>query len=268
MGVSTKIGLEVLRHGVCGEKRVKLVYSVLNQTKGHYKGHSQINFVLDKTFDMNKIKTNVRSYFGDGMKKEKQTKGEVTRLAVENAAISLFLEQGYHATSMRQIAERAELALGGIYNHFASKDEIFEAIIVDQHPYKKILPLITAVEGDTAQEFFSNAFRIVVIELGKQPEFINLMFIELVEFKGKHGSIMLREIAPKVLPVFEKLVKNMKGLRYKNPAVLMRSFFGAIISYFTTEMIISNSVISNLLPKNSTDIYIDIFLNGVVKESA
>ena len=43
------------------------------------------------------------------MKIEKQTKGEVTRLAVEDAAISLFLEQGYHATSMRQIAKRAGL---------------------------------------------------------------------------------------------------------------------------------------------------------------
>jgi AcrR family transcriptional regulator len=202
------------------------------------------------------------------MKKEKQTKGEVTRLAIEDAAISLFLEQGYHATSMRQIADRAELALGGIYNHFSSKDEIFEAIIIDQHPYKKILPLIAAVEGETAQEFFSKAFRIVVTELGNQPEFINLMFVELVEFKGKHGSVMLREIAPRVLPVFEKLVKNMKDLRYKNPAVLMRSFFGAVIAYFTTEMILSNSVISHLLPKNSTDVYIDIFLNGILKEPA
>ncbi len=202
------------------------------------------------------------------MKKDKQTKGEVTRLAIEDAAISLFLEQGYHATSMRQIADRAQLALGGIYNHFASKDEIFEAIIIDQHPYKKILPLIAAVEGATAQEFFGKAFRIVVTELGNQPEFINLMFVELVEFKGKHGSIMLREIAPNVLPVFEKLVKNMKDLRYKNPAVLMRSFFGAVIAYFTTEMILSDSVISHLLPKNSTDIYIDIFLNGILKEPA
>ena len=201
-------------------------------------------------------------------KKENLKKGETTRLAVEDAAIKLFLEQGYHATSMRQIADHAGLALGGIYNHFASKDEIFEAIIIDQHPYKKILPLVIAVEGDTAEEFFGNAFRIVVEELGKRPEFINLMFIELVEFKGKHGSIMLREIAPKVLPVFEKIVKNMKGLRYKNPAVLMRSFFGMIISYFVTEMIISNSVISNLMPKNSTDIYIDVFLNGILKEPA
>lgn len=202
------------------------------------------------------------------MKPEKTMKGDVTRLAIEEAAIRLFLEQGYHATSMRQISKQAGLALGGIYNHFSSKDEIFEAIIVDQHPYKKILPLILAVEGDTAEEFFRNAFQIVINELGNQPEFINLMFIELVEFKGKHGSVMLREIAPRVLPIFEKAVKTMKGLRVSHPAVLMRSFFGMIISYFITEMVISNSVVSKLMPRNSTDLYIDLFLKGILKEPA
>jgi len=199
------------------------------------------------------------------MKTEKHTKGEATRLAIEDSAISLFLERGYHATPMRQIAKRAGLALGGIYNHFSSKEDIFEAIIIDQHPYKKILPLILAVEAETAEEFFGGAFRIVIRELGNRPEFMNLMFIELVEFKGKHGSVMLREIAPKVLPIFEKIIKNMKGLRVKNPAVLMRSFFGMIISYFVTEIIISDSVISKLMPRNSDDAYVDMFLHGILK---
>lgn len=202
------------------------------------------------------------------MSKEKQTKGEVTRMAVEEAAISLFLEQGYHATSMRQIADRAELALGGIYNHFSSKDEIFEAIIIDQHPYKRILPLIMAAQDSGTEDFFSNAFRIVIRELGQEPEFLNLMFIELVEFKGKHGKLMLREIAPKVLPVFEKVIKARKDLRVTNPAVLMRSFFGIIISYFMTDMVIADSVVSKLMPKNATDAYVDIFLHGILKESA
>jgi AcrR family transcriptional regulator len=202
------------------------------------------------------------------MKNEKQTKGEATRLAIENAAISLFLEQGYHATSMRQIAKRAHIALGGIYNHFSSKEEIFEAIIVDQHPYKKILPLVLAVKWESAEEFFRSAFRIVICELGQRPEFMNLMFIELIEFKGKHGSLLLREIAPKVLPIFKKIVKSMRGLRVRNPAVLMRFFFGMIVSYIVTEMIIADSLISRLMPKNTTDIYIDIFLKGILKEPA
>lgn len=197
--------------------------------------------------------------------KDTPTKGETTRLAIEDAAIELFLEHGYHATSMRQIAEQAGLALGGIYNHFSSKEEIFEAIIIDKHPYRKILPMILQVEGETAEEFLRNAARIAMNELGSEPIFIKLMFIEIVEFEGRHGALMLKEIAPKVLPVFEKLVKSRQGLRVTHPAVLLRSFFGMIISFYITEMVISNSVISKLLPKNSMDSYVDIFLHGILK---
>ncbi len=193
------------------------------------------------------------------------TKGETTRLAIEDAAIQLFMEQGYHATSMRQIAERAGLALGGIYNHFASKDELFESIIVDKHPYKRILPLVMETPGDTAEEFLRNAFKVTVTELGKNPIYMKLMMIEMVEFNGRHGAAMLKEIAPKVLPAFEQMLKLRKGLRINNPAMFLRSFFGMIISYFLTEMITANSVISKFMPKNAADVYIDIYLHGVLK---
>jgi len=201
------------------------------------------------------------------MPKDKPTKGETTRLAIEDAALSLFMEQGYAATSMRQIAERAELALGGIYNHFASKDEIFAGIIVDKHPYKKILPAILAAEGETLEEFFRHAFHLIIAEMGERPEFVNLMLIELVEFKGKHGARMIKEIAPKILPVFEKVVKSRKNLRVINPAVLMRSFMGLVVSHLITEMIVSKSIISKLMPKNTEEAYIDIFLHGILKPS-
>ncbi len=197
---------------------------------------------------------------------ETQTKGETTRLAIEDAAVKLFMERGYHATSMRQIAEQAGLALGGIYNHFASKDELFEAIIIDKHPYKKILPAILAAEGETVEDFLNSAVKITLNELGTEPLFIKLMFIEIVEFNGRHGAIMLREIAPKVLPVFERLVKSRKDLRVTNPAMLMRSLFGMIISYYITEMVISNSIVSKMMPKNAMDTYVDIFLHGILKQ--
>jgi AcrR family transcriptional regulator len=197
--------------------------------------------------------------------KDIPTKGETTRLAIEDAAIELFMENGYHATSMRQIAEHAGLALGGIYNHFASKEELFEGIIVDKHPYKKILPLILEAQGDTAEDFLKNAMRIVITELGREPYYLKLMMIEFVEFSGGHGAAMLKEIMPKVFPVFEQVVKLRKDLRVTNPAMLMRSFFGMVLSYFITEMVISNSVISNLMPKNPMDVYADIFLHGILK---
>ena len=202
-------------------------------------------------------------------KKDTPTKGEVTRLAIEDAAMELFLTQGYAATSMRQIAAKAnKMALGGIYNHFASKEEIFEGIIIDKHPYKKILPALLAAEANNLEDFFTNAFHLIIAEMGQRPEFVNLMLIELVEFKGKHGSIMLKEIAPKMLPVFERVIKSRKNLRVTNPAILMRSFVGLVVSYLITEMIISNSIITKLMPKNTEDAYVDIFLHGVIKETA
>ncbi len=198
-------------------------------------------------------------------KKEIQTKGEVTRVAVEDAALDLFMKQGYHATSMRQIAEQAGLALGGIYNHFAGKDEIFEAIIIDKHPYKKVLPAILEARGDTAEEFFKSAMRLIIAELGKEPYYINLMFIEFVEFKGKHATVIMREIAPKILPVMEQIIKTRKSMRVTNPAMLLRSFMGLIVSYYITETIIGNSTLSKLMPKDSVDAYADIYLHGILK---
>jgi AcrR family transcriptional regulator len=195
-------------------------------------------------------------------------KGEATRLAVEDAALELYMDQGYHATSMRQIADKAGLALGGIYNHFKSKEEIFEAIIVDKHPYKKILPIVLATETENLEDFLTNAMQVVIRELGSEPYYMKLMLIELIEFNGQHGSSILKLIAPEILPVFERLVKSRKDLRVTNPAMLMRSFFGMILSYFLTGMLISGSVLEKLLPKNPADIYVDIMLHGILKDEA
>ena len=199
------------------------------------------------------------------MPKEKLKKGEATRLAIEDAAIELFMEQGYHATSMRQIAKRAKLALGGIYNHFKSKDEIFEAIIVDKHPYKKVVPLILEAEGETTEEFLNNAARIIIKELTSQPYYVKLMLIEIAEFNGAHGKSLIKEIVPKILPIFEKLVRTRKGLRVTNPIILMRSLIGMVLSYMLTEIIISNSILNRLMPKNALDAYVDIYMHGVLK---
>src|SRR5512138_111585 len=88
----------------------------------------------------------------ENMPEDKVKKGEATRLAIEDAALELFLQYGFHGTSMRQIAEQTGLALGGIYNHFSSKEEIFAALIMDNHPYKQVVPIVMATKGETAEE--------------------------------------------------------------------------------------------------------------------
>lgn len=200
--------------------------------------------------------------------KEVRKKGGITRLAIEEAAFELFMEQGFHATSMRQIADKAELALGGIYNHFSGKEEIFAAILIDKHPYKQILPLMLSAKGDTAEELIRNAARAMVTELGNRPELLKLFFIEIVEFNGKHVPRILGEIAPKLLPMFEKMVRVRKNLRKIPPPILVRSFLGMFFSFHVTELFIKDSMIAKLMPKNSFDLFVDIYLHGVLKSEA
>lgn len=44
------------------------------------------------------------------------------------AAVASFLENGYHQTGVRDIAKRAGVSLGNLYNHFAGKHDILVEI--------------------------------------------------------------------------------------------------------------------------------------------
>ena len=45
------------------------------------------------------------------------------------AAKKEFLEYGYNDASLRRIAAEANIQVGGLYNHFASKEEMFESLV-------------------------------------------------------------------------------------------------------------------------------------------
>lgn len=198
---------------------------------------------------------------------EMLSKGERTRQAIEKAAYELFLEQGYSATSMRQIADRAGIALGGIYNHFAGKDEIFQELIIDRHPYFKILPIIQSAPGDTTEEFVRNSARAVQAELGSNPQFIKLMFIEVVEFSGKHFPKMYETIFPLAQPLLQRFTSPESGVREFPLPQIIRAFMGSIMAYYLTGFLMTSEQLPPALREMSLEEFMDIFLHGIlVKE--
>lgn len=56
-------------------------------------------------------------------------RGEAKRQAVIDAAERIFLEQGYATTSMDGIAAEAGVSKRTVYNHFASKQDLFQAVV-------------------------------------------------------------------------------------------------------------------------------------------
>ena len=59
----------------------------------------------------------------------KRTKGERTASRIMDVAENLFARRGYDGTSLRQIAEAADIKEPGIYNHFSGKKGLYEAVL-------------------------------------------------------------------------------------------------------------------------------------------
>ena len=193
------------------------------------------------------------------------SKGERTRQSVVDAAHQLFIEKGYAGTSMRDIAERSGLALGGIYNHFPNKEAIFSEVIISKHPFHQVLPVLQAAPGDTVEEFARNAAKSMIAELGRRPDFIKLLFVELVEFEGKDLPNMFSVVFPQILPLVERFTSRQHELREINPIVLFRAFLGLFFSYYMTEFLLAGTPVT-MRPESSLDDFVDIFLRGVLAE--
>ncbi len=194
-----------------------------------------------------------------------ETKGERTRAALIEVSYQLFLSRGYHGTSMRDIAQAAGIALGGIYNHFDTKEDIFLAMLVERHPLMNIVPALQAAHGETVEELVSDAAARMIAALGQSQEMIGLMLIEQIEFNGKHVSQMIKQYYPGLKEFVVRLSQAQGPLRPLPQPVLLRAFIGLFFSYYMTERLMVEQQPKH--PHHDDFAYfVGIFLHGVLAE--
>jgi AcrR family transcriptional regulator len=194
---------------------------------------------------------------------EPMTKGERTRAMLLDAAKRLFVSQGYHGTSMRQIADEAGLALGGIYNHFDNKEDIFIAILAERHPFLVVFPAMQAAQGDTVEALMRDAAGRMIAELSQNQEFLNLMLIELVEFEAKHIPLMFETLFSPLMEFAQRFQEVRGPLRDIPLPIILRSFIGLFFSYFITDLLVGNMLPAEMKAR-AFDYFIDIYLHGIL----
>ena len=75
------------------------------------------------------------------------------REAVLRTAVALFLEQGYHGTTLNHVAERLNVTKPALYNYFHSKDEIlYERRAIGAEHVDESIDQIAAAGGTGLQK--------------------------------------------------------------------------------------------------------------------
>jgi len=157
-----------------------------------------------------------------------------TAEAILDAAEVLFPRQGFHGTSMRQVARFAGVTPAAIYNHFPSKEDLFVSLLKARMPHVRLAQALEQAEGSSAEALIRDGIRRMQRMMAGRAQALRLVFVEVLEFEGRHLPDVLPGILPPVLRFLERLRDSDPRLRAWPPLLLLRviggSFFAFVVS--------------------------------------
>jgi AcrR family transcriptional regulator len=122
---------------------------------------------------------------------------ERNKRKIEQAAMRMFIKQGYHGTSLRDIAKACKVSVGNIYNYYPTKEKLFSAIVASYEAKMEGLraealgPLDNVFDPDGLKQLAAAVQKIVY----GNPDYWRLMYIDVVEFGNRHFAGSFRGLA-------------------------------------------------------------------------
>lgn len=92
---------------------------------------------------------------------------------IMNAAFTLIARQGYESTSIAQIAAKAGVSKGLLYNYFTSKEDLLEKLI--HHAAGEADGIMAGLMSDEPAVTLENIIRWLFRELRERPDYFRLL---------------------------------------------------------------------------------------------
>ena len=104
---------------------------------------------------------------------------QARRQRVVDAAMSLALEGGYEAVQMRDVAARADVAMGTVYRYFTSKDHLLAASLVHWVEQLDSRLAQSPAQGASPAGRVIDALDRALRAMGRQPTLVGAVFTAL-----------------------------------------------------------------------------------------
>jgi AcrR family transcriptional regulator len=188
-------------------------------------------------------------------------KSQRSREQVLEAALHLFSTQGYRATSVREIAERAGVSTGNVYHHFPDKETIFR-ILLDQY-WDAIespdLPFNVALASGEFPDNLEELGRASRETVNRYRRYVALIYVDVVEFEGSHIRKFYSEMAKRFATFMaDHHVAQTRNHRLRpdvsplSAVMLAGRFF---LTYFAVEILFG---VPNHFGKNTDEVIAEI----------
>ena len=193
--------------------------------------------------------------------------GENRRQQIVAVAAGLFASKGFSGTTTKEIAEGAGVSEAIIFRHFASKDELYAAILdfkVKQGTERMKAQLEEAASRKDDRAFFGSlAFEMLDFH-SKDRTFMRLLLFSALE-GHELSNIFFDSTARDIKNHIRKYIKQRSSdgaFRAIDPAVAARAFVGMVLHQVQARIIFGDGDVrqSN---RQIADRFVEIFLNGV-----
>jgi len=143
---------------------------------------------------------------------------EETKTKILDAAEWFFAEMGFHATSLRQITERAGVNVASVNYHFGSKESLMDAVLLRRlEPLNAIrMAQLAAVKAEAEAAGEPPSVRAVMTALIEptlravvQPEFGGFSLIISRVFTETQGGVMER-VGPLIEPLLRQYLATLR----------------------------------------------------------
>jgi AcrR family transcriptional regulator len=160
---------------------------------------------------------------------------------IEDAALRMFTQLGYHGTSVRDIAKEAGVSIGNLYNYYRTKEEIYVSVIqrYESHMEKLRRKSLGAMQGvfDVAElRRMAHVIREIVYD---NPDYWRLMYIDVTEFGNRHFAGTFRSLAKNLKerlgPQLEASTHAGAWNRNLDPALAFTAIYLQLFTYFLVE---------------------------------
>lgn len=200
--------------------------------------------------------------------------GEERRLQILRTAMSVFAQRGFRGTTTKELAQAAGVSEAMVFRHFATKEELYSAILDHKACYENVMDPFHVV-GDVLEQGNDRAVfeRLALNALDHHdcdPEFQRLLLHSALE--GHELAQMFWEKF--VRHVYEFLGEYIKrrqregALIEMEPLVIVRAFIGMVIHHsLNNNLWDGKRTLLSISNEAAARQFTDILLHGISKET-